>query len=112
MSLFTGIYAILYLPSGVRSFDYENLPTAGENGTYFPLIVFVSSKVFTSGLIKIPIMYTSELFPLKARCFAAGMCSAIFNLVLFITTSTFYDMEKFFSLSYTLCIYGAAAIIG
>lgn len=57
-------------------------------------------------------MYTSELFPLKARCFAAGMCSAIFNLVLFAATATFYDMEKWFGIAYTLCIYGVSALIG
>lgn len=100
------------MPSGVRSFDYANLPVSEEDGTYFPLIAIICAKIFSRVLVNIPIMYMSELFPLKARCLAAGICSAIFNLLLFAATASFYDTERLLSLPYTLCIYGASAIVG
>lgn len=84
--------------------------TSTGNGSIFPLLVIICAKALTAGLLEVPFMYTSELFPLKARCFAAGMCSAIFNLILFITTTSFYNMEMWFGLPYTLCIYGVSGI--
>lgn len=109
---FVGIFAMVYLPSGIRSFDYEHITNSTGDGSIFPFIIIIFSKVFTTALMEVPCMYTSELFPLKARCFAAGVCSAISSLVLFATTTTFYNMEMWFGLSYTLCIYGVSGIIG
>lgn len=85
---------------------------SGENASYIPLILVVTLRFLTNALLNVPVMYSSELFPLKSRCIAAGISQAISNALLFIAIKTFYDLENWMNMPVTFCIYGVIAIMG
>lgn len=107
-----GIFGFCYLPPNVKSFENANSPNYGNEGSYFPAILIIILRFCSIGLMSVPFMYASEIFPLKTRCFAAGTATALSNISLFISTKTFYDLEYWLNLPTSLCIYGTIAAIG
>lgn len=107
-----GLHGLYYLPENSKSFEHASEPNIGKNASYIPLVLVVVMRFFTNGILNVPIMYQSELFPLKSRCIAAGVSEALSKTILFVAIKTFYDLELWLNMSFTFCIYGVIGFIG
>lgn len=110
--IFAGFHGLYYLPANSKSYEHANEVYVGENASYIPLILLLVIRVLTNAMIIIPVIYESELFPLKSRCIAAGIAQAISYAALFVATKTFYDLEYWLNMSITFCLYGVFGLIG
>lgn len=105
-------YGFKYLPENSKSFEHKKLETDVTNASSIPLALFIALRFSTTGIVLIPFMLLSELYPFKSRCFAAGITAATNYIISFCATKTFYDIEKCFSLPSALCFYGVIGAIG
>uniref|UniRef100_A0A336M0F0 CSON014627 protein n=1 Tax=Culicoides sonorensis TaxID=179676 RepID=A0A336M0F0_CULSO len=64
------------------------------------------------GIISVPWIMVSEIYPNKTRGMASGITAAINYLMFFISTKTYYDLETSVSLFGVITIYGAVGFIG
>lgn len=108
-------YAFKVLPAGWSSFDKhtpETLQNVG-NLNYLPLILFVSMAFATSvGIMPVPWMLVSEIFPYKTRGTASGIVAALNYVMSFISTKTYFNLERTLSLNGTILLYGCIGVIG
>lgn len=72
----------------------------------------IAFRFVTVIMLYTPNLYASELFPLKSRCFAAGIAVATTSMCLSVATKTFYNLENWLDMSSTFCIYGVIGFIG
>lgn len=77
-----------------------------------PLILFIFLRFATTGVVLVPFVMMSELFPFKSRCFATGITSAFGYIIGFVATKSFFNLESLLSLPTALTIYGAIGAVG
>lgn len=109
--MFKAYYGYQYLPADIRSFERKNT-SIDNTSSIIPLILFVILRFSTTGIVLIPFMMLSELFPFKSRCFASGLTAAINYISMFCATKSFYDIERWLSLPSALLLYGSIGTIG
>ncbi|GAB0097351.1 facilitated trehalose transporter Tret1 [Sergentomyia squamirostris] len=105
-----GCYAHMVLPPGWSSFDkHTEVPGDG----IFPMVMFFALSFITSvGMIPVPWMLLSEVFPFKARATSAGIVAALCYIMIFISTKTYLNLERTLGLDGTIWFYGAVSILG
>lgn len=108
----SGVYGLNYLPENAKSYENAHVLNGGENGSYLPVILVVVWRFVTAAILNIPIMYASELFPLKSRCIAAGISVGTTYIYLFVAMKTFYNLEYWLNMSEAFCIYAVIGVIG
>lgn len=108
----TGVYGLYYLPENARSYENAQILNDSENGSYLPVILVVVWRFVTAAILNVPIMYASELFPLKSRCIAAGISVGTTYIYLFVAMKTFYNLESWLNMSQTFCLYAVIGVIG
>jgi hypothetical protein len=93
------IYSYIVLPEGLTSFDKHNLHAPENNLGYIPLTLIYFFAFFTSlGVLPVPWMLLSEVFPFKSRGLATGITAAINYTMAFVTTKTYFNLETSLSL--------------
>lgn len=113
ISIFSkGIYGFLYLPAGSKSYENKHIIVDESSSSIWPLILFVILRFCTSGIVLIPFMMLSELFPFKSRGIATGFTAAVGFIIAFTATKSFYNIESFFSLPAALILYGVIGCFG
>ncbi|XP_055716571.1 facilitated trehalose transporter Tret1-like [Phlebotomus papatasi] len=105
-----GFYANIVLPPGWSSFDkHTNVPGDGT----FPMVMFFALSFITSvGMIPVPWMLLSEVFPFKSRATSAGIVAALCYIMIFISTKTYLNLERSLGLDGTIWFYGIVAVLG
>lgn len=94
------IYTYMALPSGLSSFDKHSLHTTENLIGYVPLTFIYLLAFFTSfGLLPVPWMLLSEVFPFKSRGIATGITAALNYIMAFFTTKTYFNLETSLSLA-------------
>lgn len=106
-----GIYGFVYLPSGSKSFDKKGIQIPADETSIVPLIVFIVLKFFTTGIIGVPVMMFSELFPFKTRTLASGCTMAISFIIVFISHKSFINVEDLLSLPGAMIAYGVVGLV-
>ncbi|XP_055302407.1 facilitated trehalose transporter Tret1-like [Sitodiplosis mosellana] len=111
-------YGFIYLPSGYISFDLTHGPFHVENTglRYIPTICLTLSSFFSfCGIISMPWILSSEIFPMKSRGVASGVTIALNYSLRFIAKKSYYSMETTLSLpgiSLFFCVvYGIAFVV-
>lgn len=93
------IYSYLVLPSGTTSFQKHEMHTPNNHLGYVPLTLIYLMAFFTSfGLLPIPWMLLSEVFPFKSRSLATGITAGINYTMAFFSTKTYFNLETSLSL--------------
>lgn len=94
------VYSYFVLPSGLTSFDKHTIHADVNNSLgYVPLTFIYLLAFFTSmGLLPVPWMILSEVFPFKSRGLATGITAALNYSMAFVTTKTYYNLESSLSL--------------
>lgn len=91
-------YGFIWLPSGYNSFDQATFVSNG----YLPYIPFVGMLLwhgFTCcGIYSLPWQWLSEAFPYRTRALTSGIASALYYVLTFIATKTYYSLEMKLSL--------------
>lgn len=107
------IYAFNVFPAGWTSFDvHEQVDTA--NGlSYIPMLLFFLLAFSTSvGVLPVPWILLSEVFPFKNRSLACGITAALNYAMTFVTTKTYFNLESSLSLPGVILFYGICGSIG
>ncbi|XP_031635118.1 facilitated trehalose transporter Tret1-like [Contarinia nasturtii] len=99
-SLILCVYGYSYLPSGCISFDKtRTFEMENQTLTYIPVVCLTLWSFFSFlGIIVMPWMLLSEIFPLKSRGIASSISAALNYFLGFISKKTYYDLETSFSL--------------
>ncbi|KAL7033165.1 hypothetical protein ACKWTF_007494 [Chironomus riparius] len=108
------IYSYIVLPSGLTSFE-KHIDQAEINNYlgYIPLTFIYLLAFFTSlGLLPVPWMILSEVFPFKSRGLASGITAAINYTMAFFTTKTYFNMESTLSLFGVIALYAVVDVFG
>jgi len=95
------IYSYIVLPSGLTSFEKHLVHTDSNNNNlgYVPMTFIYLLAFFTSlGLLPVPWMILSEVFPFKSRGIASGITAALNYTMAFFTTKTYFNFEQSLSL--------------
>lgn len=96
------IYTYFVLPSGTVSFDKHEPHTPDNYIGYVPLTFIYLLAFFTSfGLLPVPWMLLSEVFPFKSRGLATGITAGLNYLMAFFSTKTYFNLET------SLTLFGA-----
>lgn len=107
-----GIYGAMTLPAGWSSFEKHNIEDVPGNG-WFPMVIFFLLAFITSaGMIPIPWMLLSEVFPYKSRASASGIVAAMAYIMVFTATKTYLDLENALGMPGLIFLYGAVGIFG
>lgn len=108
-----GFYGLYCLPSGTKSYEHKHFESeSNSERDVIPLILFIILRFFSTGIVLIPFILMSELFPFKSRCFATGITSAVGYIIGFSSTKSFYNIETWLSLPSALIIYGTIGAVG
>ncbi|XP_049947679.1 facilitated trehalose transporter Tret1-like [Schistocerca serialis cubense] len=87
----------------------ETLPV----GSWAPLLLFVLLYLTWSlGIVPIPWMLLSEIFPYRTRGLAAGVAAALSYVWAFTSTKTYLDMEEQLTLYGAFYLYAAISAVG
>ncbi|XP_049800061.1 facilitated trehalose transporter Tret1-like [Schistocerca nitens] len=87
----------------------ETLPV----GSWAPLLLFVLLYLSWSlGIVPIPWMLLSEIFPYRTRGLAAGVAAALSYVWAFTSTKTYLNMEDQLTLYGTFYLYAAISAVG
>uniref|UniRef100_A0A1B6J4W6 Major facilitator superfamily (MFS) profile domain-containing protein n=1 Tax=Homalodisca liturata TaxID=320908 RepID=A0A1B6J4W6_9HEMI len=80
---------------------------------WIPVILFcISYFAGPLGIIVIPWILIMELFPLRARGMAGGICGAVAHGLFFTTTKTYYSLVSVVDISGACYFYGAVGVLG
>lgn len=80
---------------------------------WIPLTVFcICFWVSGYGMLPLPWMLLSEVYPLQVRGVACGITAATSSLVNFVATKTYINLEYWFGLHGTLVIYTVVSFLG
>uniref|UniRef100_A0A1B6FHS8 Major facilitator superfamily (MFS) profile domain-containing protein n=1 Tax=Cuerna arida TaxID=1464854 RepID=A0A1B6FHS8_9HEMI len=80
---------------------------------WIPVILFfISYFAGPMGIIVIPWILIMELFPLRARGMAGGICAAVAHGLFFTTTKTYYSLVSLVDISGACYFYGAVGFLG
>lgn len=105
------LYGYLYLADGIKSFEHKN-SLLTQSSSIIPLILFLILRFCTTGIVLVPFMLLSELFPFKSRCFASGVTAATNYISMFCATKSFYNIEDWLSLPTALLLYASVGLVG
>jgi hypothetical protein len=93
------VYSFMVLPPGLTSFDKHSLHASDNTLGFIPMTFIYLLAFFTSfGLLPVPWMLLSEVFPFKSRGLATGVTAALNYTMAFFTTKTYYNLETSLSL--------------
>uniref|UniRef100_A0AAG5D5T8 Major facilitator superfamily (MFS) profile domain-containing protein n=1 Tax=Anopheles atroparvus TaxID=41427 RepID=A0AAG5D5T8_ANOAO len=107
------IYAFNTFPSGWTSFDIHSGTSHVSSRGYIPMVLFFMLAFFTSvGVLPVPWILLSEVFPFRNRSLACGITAALHYVMSFVTTKTYFNLESAFSLPGVILFYGLMGIIG
>ncbi|KAG5680532.1 hypothetical protein PVAND_010037 [Polypedilum vanderplanki] len=108
------MYSFFILPPGLTSFDKHLIHSTTEHNLgYIPMTFIYLFAFFTSfGLLPVPWMLLSEVFPFKSRGLASGITAAINYTMAFITTKTYYNLESSLSLFGVIALYAVIDCLG
>ncbi|XP_063708964.1 facilitated trehalose transporter Tret1-like [Culicoides brevitarsis] len=110
------LYAFMVIPHEWSSFDkHMKGPSEQlEDGlTYIPFVLFLILSFATNvGIVPIPWMLISEVFPIKTRGLAGGLIVAFYTFISCITTKTYLDLERALAVWGTILFYGVIGAIG
>ncbi|XP_075213079.1 facilitated trehalose transporter Tret1-like isoform X2 [Lycorma delicatula] len=82
-------------------------------GSWFSTAALFSLSFFTGvGMIPLPWIYMSEVFPFRGRNIASGIGAAVSHLFTFIVNLLYLDMEDYLSFSGVFFLYGVLGIVG
>ncbi|XP_008475505.1 facilitated trehalose transporter Tret1-like isoform X1 [Diaphorina citri] len=80
---------------------------------WIPLTFFcISFWISRYGMISLPWMLLSEIFPIPIRGLACGVCAALNSIISFLATKTYVNTHAWFGLHGTLCFYSFVAGVG
>jgi MFS family permease len=92
-------YTYFVLPSGTTSFVKHEIHTPSNYLGYVPLTFIYLLAFFTSfGLLPVPWMLLSEVFPFKSRGLATGITAGLNYIMAFCSTKTYLNLETSLSL--------------
>uniref|UniRef100_A0A182NQQ7 Major facilitator superfamily (MFS) profile domain-containing protein n=1 Tax=Anopheles dirus TaxID=7168 RepID=A0A182NQQ7_9DIPT len=107
------IYAFNTFPPGWTSFDNHPETSHVSSMGYIPMVLFFMLAFFTSvGVLPVPWILLSEVFPFRNRSLACGITAALHYVMSFVTTKTYFNLESAFSLPGVILFYGVMGIIG
>lgn len=107
------IYAFNTFPPGWTSFDIHSETSHVTNMGYIPMVLFFMLAFFTSvGVLPVPWILLSEVFPFRNRSLACGITAALHYVMSFVTTKTYFNLESAFSLPGVILFYGVMGAIG
>uniref|UniRef100_A0A182JVE9 Major facilitator superfamily (MFS) profile domain-containing protein n=1 Tax=Anopheles christyi TaxID=43041 RepID=A0A182JVE9_9DIPT len=107
------IYAFNTFPPGWTSFDNHPGTSHVTSMGYIPMVLFFMLAFFTSvGVLPVPWILLSEVFPFRNRSLACGITAALHYVMSFVTTKTYFNLESAFSLPGVILFYGVMGIIG
>lgn len=108
------IYSFKQLPAGTSSFAKHDTQVHMDNVLgYIPLTLIFMIAFFTSfGLMPVPWMLLSEVFPFKSRSLSSGITAALNYIMAFITTKTYFNLETSLSLQGLLLLYSIFDVFG
>ncbi|XP_063709503.1 facilitated trehalose transporter Tret1-like [Culicoides brevitarsis] len=114
LSIGLAIHTWKELPRGLTSFD--KLPSDQEFGgsaSIIAMALFLGLAFCTNvGIISVPWIMVSEIYPNKTRGLASGLTAALNYTMFFISIKTYYDLETSISLFGAICLYGAIGFLG
>lgn len=64
------------------------------------------------GIISVPWIMVSEIYPNKTRGLASGLTAALNYTLFFVSIKTYYDLETSISLFGAICLYGVIGALG
>ncbi|XP_031638855.1 facilitated trehalose transporter Tret1-like [Contarinia nasturtii] len=114
-SFVISVYGIILLPSDYNSFNKENnVPELnGSWLVYIPtFFLIIWNYCSYCGILMMPWMFLSELFPFKSRGAAAGLSAAINYIMGFVTIKTYINLEKALSMQGIAMFYCVIATLG
>uniref|UniRef100_A0A182VVZ1 Major facilitator superfamily (MFS) profile domain-containing protein n=1 Tax=Anopheles minimus TaxID=112268 RepID=A0A182VVZ1_9DIPT len=107
------IYAFNTFPPGWTSFDNHPGTSHITSLGYIPMVLFFMLAFFTSvGVLPVPWILLSEVFPFRNRSLACGITAALHYVMSFVTTKTYFNLESAFSLPGVILFYGVMGMIG
>ncbi|XP_055542460.1 facilitated trehalose transporter Tret1-like [Wyeomyia smithii] len=107
------IYAFHVFPAGWTSFDVHKEVNTANGLNYVPMLLFFLLGFATSvGVLPVPWILLSEVFPFKNRSLACGITAALNYVMTFVTTKTYFNLESAFSLPGVILFYGICGSIG
>ncbi|XP_046662905.1 facilitated trehalose transporter Tret1-like [Homalodisca vitripennis] len=87
--------------------------TFQPNYPWIPVtLFFLSYFAGPLGIGLIPFVLIMELFPLRARGMASGICGACAHGIFFTTTKTYYNLVNLVGISGACYFYGAVGVLG
>ncbi|KAI5724892.1 hypothetical protein M8J77_008456 [Diaphorina citri] len=101
--------AICFIFTLMLGFCAMNLHWPG----WIPLVVFCTCYWFSGyGVLPLPWMLMSEVFPMDIRSVACGICAALNSIITFLTTKTYINSINWFGLHGTLFMYSSVTGVG
>uniref|UniRef100_A0A1B6DBS9 Major facilitator superfamily (MFS) profile domain-containing protein n=2 Tax=Clastoptera arizonana TaxID=38151 RepID=A0A1B6DBS9_9HEMI len=83
----------------------------GIQKSWIPLVLLsINSFIATFGLITIPWILISEVFPLRFRGIASGVSAALSNGIMFLTIKTYVNFKTLLGLPGSIIMYGTIAV--
>uniref|UniRef100_A0A1B6BZ15 Major facilitator superfamily (MFS) profile domain-containing protein n=1 Tax=Clastoptera arizonana TaxID=38151 RepID=A0A1B6BZ15_9HEMI len=83
------------------------------NITWLVILLFsMNSFIATFGILTIPWILVSEIFPLHYRGVASGITGALCNISMFTSIKTFVNIKLLLGISGSFILYGAIGLIG
>lgn len=128
---FIAIWALINLNANWSSFDKHEGVVSGEAGL-LPLLAFFSLALFNAfGMMPIPWIMLSEMYPTKyvvlyiilpiqpyhlfhfrTRGLASGITASVNYIMIYVSISTFYYFESWFTFAGVLFGYSAIGFVG
>ncbi|XP_058822151.1 facilitated trehalose transporter Tret1-like [Topomyia yanbarensis] len=107
------IYAFNVFPADWTSFDVHKEVNTANGLNYVPMLLFfVLAFASSVGVLPVPWILLSEVFPFKNRSMACGITAALNYVMTFVTTKTYFNLENSFSLPGVILFYGICGSIG
>ncbi|EAA01784.5 AGAP001236-PA [Anopheles gambiae str. PEST] len=107
------IYAFNTFPPGWTSFDNHPGTSHVTSMGYIPMVLFFMLAFFTSvGVLPVPWILLSEVFPFRNRSLACGITAALHYVMSFVTTKTYFNLESALSLPGVILFYGVMGMVG
>lgn len=107
------VYAFNVFPPGWSSSDAHDSVNTANGLNYLAMFLFFTLAFATSvGVLPVPWILLSEVFPFKNRSLACGITAALNYAMTFVTTKTYFNLENSFSLPGVILFYGICGAIG
>uniref|UniRef100_A0A8D8VNR7 Facilitated trehalose transporter Tret1 n=1 Tax=Cacopsylla melanoneura TaxID=428564 RepID=A0A8D8VNR7_9HEMI len=74
--------------------------------------IYINSFLQGYGILQLPWILMSEVFPLEIRGLACGLCAGFSYLLNFCFTKTYLSMTSMFGLAFTIYLYSMTGVVG